>query len=187
MRGAHQRDNAATALATLAAVRDRLPVSETAIRTGLAAVRWPGRLDVVAAAPLTILDGAHNLDGATSLVRELPALLAGRPLHLLFAVMGDKDWRPMVDRLAPLCASTVVTEALQPRSAPAAAVAAAFQRYGPAIAEPDLIRAWRRVAAYARADEAIVATGSLFLVGALCATVLPGALWSADVSGALHP
>jgi dihydrofolate synthase/folylpolyglutamate synthase len=77
--------------------------------------------------PLTILDGAHNVDGVAALVRELPALLGGRPMHLLFAVMGDKDWRPMVERLAPLCASVVVTEVLRPRGAPAAAVAEAFR------------------------------------------------------------
>lgn len=187
LRGQHQRDNAAAALAALAVVRDRLPVSEQAIRHGLAAVRWPGRLDVVATAPLTILDGAHNLDGVTALAGALPPLLGRRPLHLLFAVMADKDWRPMVDHLAPLCTSTVVTEVLQPRSAPAVTVAAAFRRYGPVAAEPDPVRAWQCIAARARADEAIMVTGSLFLVGALYATVLPAALWPDDVSGALHP
>jgi dihydrofolate synthase/folylpolyglutamate synthase len=126
LRGAYQLENAGTALAALAAVRDRLPVSEDAVRRGLASVRWPGRLDIVARTPLTILDGAHNLDGVAALADELPALLAGRPMHLLFAVMGDKDWQPMVERLAPLCASAVVCEVLRPRGAAAAAVARAF-------------------------------------------------------------
>ncbi len=187
LRGAHQRDNAGTAVAALAAVRDTLPVGEGAVRAGLAAVRWPGRLDVVGTAPLTILDGAHNRDGVAALVRELPALLGGRPLHLLFAVMADKDWRPMVERLAPLCASAVVTEVLRPRAAPAVAVAEAFQPYCPVAAEPDPVRAWQRIAARAASEEAIVAAGSLFLVGALYATVLPAALRQGDGARALHP
>src|SRR5262245_6260954 len=137
LRGAYQLDNAATALAALAIVRDRLSVSQAAVRHGLGTVHWPGRLDVVARAPLTILDGAHNEDGIAALVSELPGLLEGRALHLLFAVMRDKDWQPMVEQLAPLCASAVVTEVLAPRGAPAAAVARAFEPYCPAHAEPD--------------------------------------------------
>jgi dihydrofolate synthase/folylpolyglutamate synthase len=187
LRGAHQRDNAGTALATLAAVRDRLPVGENAIRSGLAAVRWPGRLDVVATAPLTILDGAHNVDGVAALARELPGLLDGRPLHLLFAVMGDKDWRPMVDILAPLCTSAVVTEVLPPRGAPAAAVAAAVQPYCPVRIVPDPTQAWQHIAARARPSDAIVAAGSLFLVGALYTTVLPEVMRPRSTPGALHP
>jgi dihydrofolate synthase/folylpolyglutamate synthase len=187
LRGAYQLENAATALAALAAVRDRLPVSEDAVRRGLASVRWLGRLDIVARTPLTILDGAHNLDGVAALADELPALLAGRPMHLLFAVMGDKDWQPMVERLAPLCASAVVCEVLRPRGAAAAAVARAFEPYCPVTAESDVQRAWQLVVARARTDQAIVATGSLFLVGALYATVLSSALQPGDAPGALHP
>jgi dihydrofolate synthase/folylpolyglutamate synthase len=187
LRGAHQVDNAATALATLAAVRERLAVDDDAIRRGLAAVRWPGRLEVVGTAPLTILDGAHNADGVAALARELPRLLAGRPMHLLFAVMSDKDWEPMARFLAPLSASVTVTEVLPPRGAPAAAVAEAFAPYCPAVAEPDLSRAWQRVVARAGAAGAVVAAGSLFLVGALYATVLPRARRAAVTRGALHP
>jgi dihydrofolate synthase / folylpolyglutamate synthase len=187
LRGSHQCDNAGVALAALAAVRGALPVDEDAIRRGLAGVRWPGRLDVVGTAPLTILDGAHNLDGVDALVRELPALLRGRPLHLLFAVMGDKDWRPMVERLAPFCTTAVVTEVLRPRGAPAVLLAEAFHAHCPVTVEPEPVRAWERVAAQAGADGAVVAAGSLFLVGALYATVLRDVLRPGAIPGALHP
>ena len=64
-------------------------------------MRWPGRLEVIDGAPLTVVDGAHNADGIGTLVAELPGLTGGRPVDLLFAVMGDKDWRGMVAQLAP--------------------------------------------------------------------------------------
>jgi folylpolyglutamate synthase/dihydropteroate synthase len=89
--------------------------------------------------------------------------------------------------LAPLCASAVVTEVLRPRGAPAARVARAFEPHCPVVAEPDVVRAWQQLAAWTRPEEAIVAAGSLFLVGALYATVLPAALRVGDASGALHP
>ena len=187
LRGLHQHANAGTAIAVLAAAREALPIGAEAIREGLSTVRWPGRLDIVSTAPLTILDGAHNLDGVTALAGELPALLGGRPMHLLFAVMGDKDWRPMAERLAPLCASVVVTEVLPPRGAPAAAVADAFRPYCPVVVELDPVDAWRHLAAATYPDEAIVAAGSLFLVGALYATVLPAGLRPGEARGTLHP
>ena len=185
--GAHQRDNAATAVAALAVGRATLPVDEAALRVGLAAVHWPGRLEIVDQAPLTIVDGAHNADGAAALARELPGLIGGRPLHLLFAVMGDKDWRPMVESLAPLCRGVVVTEVLRPRGAPAADVAAAFAPHCPAVAEPDVGQAWERVRADAGSDGAVVAAGSLFLVGALRALGVASPLAAGAVQGAAHP
>lgn len=184
LRGAHQRDNAATALATLAAVSSSLPLSEDAVRAGLAAVRWKGRLDVVATAPLTVFDGAHNLDGVDALLSELPDLLGGRPWHLLFAVMGDKAWRPMVERLAPHAASAVVTRVLPPRGAAAEAVAKAFRPHCPATVVPEVGAAWAEVQRRAGAGEAIVACGSLFLVGALYAL---GAGGAAGRAGAVQP
>lgn len=188
LRGAYQRENAGTALACLAAVREQIPVTEETIRGGLASVRWPGRLDVVAAAPLTILDGAHNSDAVAALVEEVRVIAAGRKLHVLFAVMGDKDWRPMVELLAPVCQSVTVTEVMPPRGQPAESVVEVFRLYCPAACERVPKRAWALVRGRAAADDAILVTGSLFLVGAiypLCTS--DKAVGSAEMLGALHP
>lgn len=184
LRGGYQRANAATALAALALLRDVLPISDAAIRSGLAAVRWPGRLDVVAEQPLTILDGAHNPQGVDTLCRELPGLLGDRRLHLLFAVMADKDWRPMVERLAPLCDTVVVTEVLPPRGQPAGPVAQAFARWCEARADPDVTHAWAAIRAQAHRDDAIVVAGSLFLVGAVLPLCKPSGAASWPTTGA---
>ncbi|MBX3026059.1 bifunctional folylpolyglutamate synthase/dihydrofolate synthase [bacterium] len=187
LRGAHQRDNAATALAALGVVRAALPVNETAVRQGLRSVRWPGRLEVIGRAPLTIVDGAHNRDGIDSLTAALPGLTGGRPVDLLFAVMADKDWPAMVTRLAPFCRSVVVTEALPRRAAPAAAVAAAFPAACAARAEPDVERAWGLARQRAGRDGVVLACGSLFLIGALYELgVAPGAP-VASAQGAAQP
>jgi dihydrofolate synthase/folylpolyglutamate synthase len=167
LRGAHQRENAGTAIATLAVIGDTLPVGEAALRAGLRQVRWPGRLEVMARAPLVIVDGAHNPDGVAALIRELPELAGGRPVDLLFSVMADKDWRVMVGQLAPHCRSAVVTEALPGRAAPASVVAAAFPPVCRAVAEPDVTRAWALVRQRAGRDGVVLVCGSLFLVGAV--------------------
>src|SRR5262249_9508766 len=109
LEGAFQRHNAEVALLLLETVRDRFPVEEPAVRAGLAGVRWPGRLSVVRARPLVVVDGAHNPAGVDALAAELPRLLGDRRLVLVFAVMVDKAWAVMLDRLLGRAAEVVVT------------------------------------------------------------------------------
>ena len=63
--GDHQTTNAACALALLE-VGDLkgLKISESAVRTGLAQVKWEGRLETIQHAPDILLDGAHNAEAA---------------------------------------------------------------------------------------------------------------------------
>ncbi|MFN8627117.1 MAG: folylpolyglutamate synthase/dihydrofolate synthase family protein [Candidatus Binatia bacterium] len=167
LRGSFQRDNAATAIATILRLPHRFPIGIEAIRRGLESVRWPGRLDVVANTPLVFLDGAHNLDGIRALVAELPAIVERRPLHLLFGVMRDKQWQPMVDAIAPLASTVTVTTVLPPRGEAAETLASAFARYCPVRAVPEPRAALESLLASVPDTESILATGSLFLVGAL--------------------
>jgi dihydrofolate synthase/folylpolyglutamate synthase len=167
LRGSFQLDNCAVALTALAVVREHLPVSEEAVRAGLTSVRWPGRLEVFETEPRVILDGAHNPDAIAALVNELPALSGERPLHVLFAAMGDKDWPAMVEALAPHCATATVTEVLPPRAAAAESIATAFGAHCPAAFEADPLAALEQVRRGSAAGDVILVTGSLFLIGAV--------------------
>jgi len=166
--GAHQRDNAAVAIAALAAVRADVPVDETALRRGLAGVLWPGRLQTVSELPRTIVDGAHNVDAMRALASELArTAVTGARTHVLFAAMGDKEWPAMIQILAPHCASAVVTEVLPERAAPVERMKDAFAAYCPASVERDPARAFAMVRAAAGVADRVLVTGSLFLVGAV--------------------
>ena len=164
LRGRFQHDNAAVALTALALVREPFPCPVEAVRTGLAAVRWPGRLAVARERPLVVLDGAHNPAGAATLARELPALVGDRPLVLVFAVMTDKDWRAMLAPLLPRVARAVVTRVGR-RAAPLEPLVAALGEHIPVDAVDDPRAAVRAGLALAGDDGAVLVTGSLFLVG----------------------
>jgi dihydrofolate synthase/folylpolyglutamate synthase len=97
LRGRHQAANVAVADATLDALEAAgiARVNAEQRRAGYAAVRWPGRLELVEVAGREVLlDGAHNPAGAASLAQALddmaPFLGSGRPT-LVLAVMADKD------------------------------------------------------------------------------------------------
>ena len=102
--GAHQIDNAATAVACIERLRAaNFSIGDAAIRKGLASVEWPARLQKLARGPLVEqlplgcelwLDGGHNEDCGLVLARmasdwaKEPAPL---PLYLVFSMMTTKD------------------------------------------------------------------------------------------------
>src|SRR6266852_5215447 len=131
---------------------------------GLTWTRWPGRLAVIRERPLILLDGAHNPAGAAALAAELPGVVGDRPLVLVFAVMGDKDWRAMLEPLLPRVKRVIVTRVSR-RGADPGAVAAALAPRVPAEALEDARAALNAAVDRAEVDDAVLVTGSLFLVG----------------------
>jgi dihydrofolate synthase/folylpolyglutamate synthase len=191
MPGAFQRANAEVALLAAAVLGDRLPCDEEAVRRGLESAAWPGRLAAVRRAPLVLLDGAHNPAGAAALAGELPGTLAGRPTTLVFAVMRDKEWRGILAGLLPHVRRVVLTR-VGPRGADPREIAAAIAARVPADVVDDARRAVAETVAVAGPNDAVVVTGSLYLVGeAYAALAAPGEslfqAWNAPGAGATEP
>jgi dihydrofolate synthase/folylpolyglutamate synthase len=142
--GRHQADNFAFALTLLDAAggRFRVPLAEAV--ESVRAVRLPGRFQRVGQ---WIFDVAHNADGARTVAASLDAVEHETPVVAVLCVLGDKDWRAMLDVLAPMVARFVLTNAPSApanRSWPLAEAAAyAASRGYPSVAEPDFDRALR--------------------------------------------
>lgn len=162
--GRHQARNAA--LATVAVMQlDRFPVTAAEIRRGLAKTRWPGRLEEFRKPSRTIVDGAHNEEGAAALGAYLRQLNAG-DIDLVFAVLKDKDISGMVNRLFPTARRIHLAPLSNKRSADPWMVFALATRFGRRIRiYPDskaaLEAAWRE----SGRSGTVVVAGSLYLVG----------------------
>lgn len=128
--GPHQRQNAAAALAALAALRSRLPLSAEALAEGVAAARVPGRFQVLPGAVEWILDVAHNRDSA----REFAASLAARPAAgrtwAVFAQLRRKELDAVLEPLLPLIDGWWLLELPDGDARPAAEIAAELARRG---------------------------------------------------------
>ena len=182
--GAHQRLNAAVAVATVKALQAIIPVTHHAVRLGLETVQWSGRLQVVKtkSGPTFLLDGAHNADGAEALRSALgseairAAISAQRPeadgkpcreepgVTLILGVLEDKDWQTICQTLAPLARRIFLAPVSNERTAPPQTLRDACAQANPAaetIACPSLADALNRVSH----DPLVVITGSLYLVG----------------------
>ncbi len=173
LRGRFQIDNSAVALAALEAGGWLEAIDDATVRRGVAEVVWPGRLEIVRESPRVVLDGAHNPAGVAALAEEVPALAAGRPVHLVFGVLGDKRWTEMVETIAPLVADAAIVPVGERRSEDPDRVAAAFRKRRETTVAPSGIEAVGRLLRDPRVrDHVILVAGSLFLVGEVRAHLL---------------
>jgi dihydrofolate synthase/folylpolyglutamate synthase len=174
LRGPHQRENAACALAALGILRGRgVAIGDDDVREGLASVRWEGRLEVVHERPAVLLDGAHNPAGAAALRRALGGFRYRR-LVLVLGILADKDWRAMVRRLVPLAQRVIVTRPPEERALSPEVLAAEAKRYGRvAEVEENPGKAVRKALAAASRDDLVCVAGSLYLVGAVRPLLIP--------------
>ena len=164
--GNHQKLNAALALATVQALQSKIPVSDTAIRTGLETVSWPGRLQMVQtkSGQNILLDGAHNVAGAKVLREALENNFPATKRTLILGVLQDKDWQRICGTLAPLASRIFTVPVSSERSANPGQLAAAC-RTANVSAEIFACDSLRDALRKITNDDFAVITGSLYLVG----------------------
>ena len=158
--------NATIARAALETVRDRFDVPDAAIDEAARSFRVPARYEELPEpGRRVILDGAHNPDKMTALVRTLkPGTV------FVVGCLTAKDMRGIVDPLAKVASAVVATEPtvyLKP-PAPAEAVAKAFREAGvESHVEREPRYAIARALEVAAVDQTVVVAGSLYLAGEL--------------------
>jgi len=177
--GDHQFANAATAIR----LRDLLAgfdIPEEAVRSGLAAVEWPARLQRLTRGPLAgllppgwelWLDGGHN-DSAGEVLGQWLGGLDKRPLHLVCGMLESKQPQEFLRPLAPFVRSIrTVRIPGEEASLPAEAVADHARAVGLTdVATAEDVTA--AVAAAARPGDPpgrVLICGSLYLAGRVLA------------------
>jgi len=168
LHGAHQGDNAAIALTAVESFFDA-PLSPDVIEEGFADVRMPGRFEVVGHQPLVILDGAHNPAGALACAQTLEDDFepAGDRVYVVGMLRG-RDPEEMLSSLGAEQARILVACSPQsPRAMSAEEVAKAAESLG--VSEVYVIesvsRAVDRAVGLANPDDAVLISGSLYVVG----------------------
>jgi dihydrofolate synthase/folylpolyglutamate synthase len=91
LRGIHQLLNASVALASLESLSSQFPVSQDAVRKGLAKVELPARFQVLPGKPTVILDVAHNPESAKMLSDSLDRIGFYPNTYAVVGILSDKD------------------------------------------------------------------------------------------------
>lgn len=117
LRGAFQFNNAAIAITLVLLWLHRshaertFPGIEAAVRSGLRDARWPGRLEVIRPAPLTVIDVGHTPDAIRQALASLHAIHGADGWILVLGISFDKKACEIVDALAPAFDTIVCTAA----------------------------------------------------------------------------
>ncbi len=166
LHGAHQGDNAAIALAAVEAFLQE-PLEAEVVRTGFSRAHNPGRLEVMGRRPLVVIDGAHNPAGAAVLRTAIDEAFAACSQRIV--VMGLLDGRDEHEMVRIVCsgaASVVAVAPSSPRAMDPERIRVACQTLGiPATIARDVPEALQRGRSAVTADDMLLITGSLYLLG----------------------
>ena len=166
MHGRHQGDNAAVALTAVETFFAN-PLATDVVEEAFANVSVPGRFEVIGAQPLVIVDGAHNPAGADSCAQVFFDDFHPEGRRIL--VIGTlRDPAAMVAALrADEFDVVIACTAPSPRGVDVGDVARAARELGcDSVLTADTVeRACALALRTADVDDAILVTGSLYLVG----------------------
>jgi dihydrofolate synthase/folylpolyglutamate synthase len=162
-------------LAVAVTVGRELGFTPEVLAKGVEQTVWPGRNELLHrnGQELTLLDCAHNPDGAVALSHALDPSVLGdiesrREIALVFGAINTKNWKAMLKRLESVAGHRVfvappIKKAVDPRE-----MAAAF----PGEIASGVPEALGRARQLVGQRGLVVVTGSIFLVGAARASLL---------------
>ena len=171
--GAHQKQNAALAIAALRGVK--IDVSEAVISRGLALVEWPARFQRWD--ERTIIDGAHNPSGARILAQTWREIFGDKRATLILAVLADKDAAELCRALAPITQRVLLPHIRTERALAPSELAKVLSTNTPSLqnaspARTSITSSIADALEEARKDSApILITGSLHFAGEALATL----------------
>ena len=162
----YQVKNAAEAVTAIRVIDREGAFTDEVIRKGVEEMRWQGRMETVL--PGVIIDGAHNEAGVEEFVKTARRLEADYPVALLFAAVGDKDYRHMIETICRelRLERVIVTEVGGYRSVDVKVPEELFRQFGAkkVTAIPDVEEAFDE-ALREQGDGILFCVGSLYLVG----------------------
>lgn len=183
LEGDYQRWNAATATLAARVLGEKWRMTDAAIAQGLAHVDWPGRWQRVrVGGRVTILDASHNPEGAQVLETNLTRLQAAthRAPVVITGVLGVARARPLIETI---CRHAQEIHLVVPNQARAcshaeleALVPAEFLARGGRVvrATVDGLFPVAGGCTAGGADDVVVVTGSIYLLGEVMARLGPG-------------
>ncbi|HEY6271892.1 MAG TPA: folylpolyglutamate synthase/dihydrofolate synthase family protein [Terriglobales bacterium] len=170
--GRHQVRNLALAITTAEQLNHcGFRILPEHVEEGIRGTRWPGRFQVVNAAPEPgcpeiVLDVAHNPAGAWALRSTLSARYEGRRLTMVFGAMRDKAIVEMAGILFPLADRVIATRADNPRAATPREIAEMGRPTAAEVLEEETVSvALTRARTLAGSKGVVVITGSIYIVG----------------------
>lgn len=172
--GRHQGKNLAVAFTLIKVLEEKgliVSVDLEKLYKSILDTRWPGRMELLLETPMTIIDGAHNVDGAQNLGETIESYLFGKKITLVFGMLEDKDIRAVSEILIPKVEKLIITVPNSPRAASTQEI----RTIAEALTNDDGAMQIREIAKIEDAveyaqnnagkDDVILYAGSLYMIG----------------------
>ncbi len=162
-------------LAVAVTIARELGIAPEVMAQGIEQTTWPGRNELLhrSGQELTLLDCAHNPDGAVALSHALDPSVLGdiesrKEIVLVFGAINTKNWRAMLRRLEGVAGHRVYVAPPISKGVDPHEIAA----FVPGEVANTVAEALARARALVGPRGVVVVTGSTFLVGAARALLL---------------
>nr|WP_319555092.1 bifunctional tetrahydrofolate synthase/dihydrofolate synthase [uncultured Vibrio sp.] len=153
--------NAATALMALGA--SELQITDINLVNGLNNARLAGRMQVLQNKPEIVLDVAHNPHSAQYLVEKVKQQYAGKNIHVVVAMLHDKDIKATIEALTPIATQWYPGSLTGPRAATAEELCQYLPQGQVQFQTP--VAAFESAKANAQQEDVILVVGSFHTVG----------------------
>ena len=136
------------------------------IKKALLKINWQGRLQILSQKPLVVIDGAHNEEGVSTLIKNIKEIFPHFKYHFLVAILRDKKLDKMIREICSIAKTIYISKNHSDRAADIqdqvdVAIACGTKYF----ADDDLIESLKKcLSTVKNDDEMIVITGSLYTI-----------------------
>ena len=145
-----------------------LQLTKQSILKGIQKTQWQGRMEIVKHNPITMLDGAHNIDGIQMLCRSIKKYFKHKKITLLLGILSDKEYQKMVEAILPIADTVVLTEPMSNRKLSIEELEKTILCFHKKVYKnTDVIGAYQTALSVTSQKDAIICCGSLYMIGEL--------------------
>lgn len=167
MIGSYQMKNAIVALKVIDILINKgYKIPDDKIYSGLYKTHWAGRFEKLSDNPIVIIDGAHNIEGASTLAKNLESLYGDKKTTFVFGVLQDKDYKSIVECVNHLADKYITLTPNSPRALKSKDLANFLKNYNSKVFDAEtVVNAMNIAIKECKEDEIICVFGSLYFIG----------------------
>lgn len=168
--GNHQVDNVMTSLLIIDELRQMgWEIHQKEIINGIEKVNWPGRFEIIKKDPIIVVDGAHNVSSFLKLRDTIKEYLPGKNVIMIFGVSEDKQVKLMLKSMKKVVNRLIITKSDHPRALEPEKIEkiARDLKFNDMEVFQEIRMALLKTISGIKKDEVIIASGSLFIAGAV--------------------
>lgn len=164
--GEHQILNCAVAVRAVEVLSKIQGFELKNIEKGIENAKWIGRLEVLNKKPLVVIDGAHNIQGITTLKENVNKYFDYKNVILLIGILADKQVEDMIKVITPMSKHIIALTPHSDRAELGVKLKEEIEKINKNVESSESYEtAFKKAVSIAKEDDLILVTGSLYMIG----------------------